>query len=158
MVSGGFPIYKLYELSYNLKRCYRRNNTKFNLRVIGKIGFLLVISGFFMPVACDRNGFQMANHFLGYSLDSFNFVLGILMYVMFASAISGIVIGVLLLKNKNISVKVDLAIIFVCILCGLTVYFSSILSLQIGAHFILTGWIIELICQLIFKIKKINNK
>jgi len=32
-----------------------------NFRVIGKFFFLLVVIGFFMPMGCDQNGFQLAD-------------------------------------------------------------------------------------------------
>jgi hypothetical protein len=125
---------------------------KLNFRLIGKIGLLLIIFGFFMPVACDQNGFQIAN----YCMDEGETFYGLLMYLLFISALIGVIIGVLLLMKKDVKPQIDWAIIIVCIASGLIVYFKFLedLELQYGAYFILVGWIIALLLQIISKIKK----
>ena len=123
-----------------------------NLRTIGKIGFLLVIIGFFMPVACEMNGFELANTFF----ENEQVFVGILMYLVFISAIAGIAIGVLLLIKKTIKSSVDWIIIGVCIVSGLIVYFTQLEELELnnGAYVILSGWIIALVGQIVSVIKK----
>jgi len=124
-----------------------------NFRTIGKLGFLLVIIGFFMPIACNMNGFQLAETFMK-SESAFN---GILLYVLFISAIAGLIIGALLVMKKNVPIKADWIVLSVCIVCGLIVYFRALsgqgISLQSGAYFILIGWIGILGAQIISKMK-----
>jgi len=130
-----------------------------NFRLMGKIGFLVVIIGFFMPIACDNNGFEIAGHLM----DRNETLSGILMWVLFISAVVGLVIGVLLLMKKSIKLKkldpaIDWAAIVICIVSGLIVYFKHLdvdgLKLQTGAFVILVGWIIALALQLMSKLSK----
>jgi uncharacterized membrane protein YfcA len=118
-----------------------------NLRTIGKIGFILVIIGFLMPVACDKNGFEIAK----YMMNNEEVVSGILLYILFVSAVIGCFIGVSLLLRRNVSKSLDWLVIIACIASGLIVYFKHLkdIDLQKGAYFILTGWIISFIGQLI---------
>jgi len=122
-----------------------------NFRTVGKFCFLLVIIGFFMPVACQMNGFQIADTFMG--MDST--VNGLLMYALFLSALVGVVIGVLLAIKKNVPSIVDWVLL---IACGLVVYFGALsddmIQLQSGAYMIAIGWIAILVTQIIATIKK----
>jgi hypothetical protein len=126
---------------------------KLNFRIIGKIGLLLVIIGFFMPIACDENGFQLAETLN----DADNTFDAILMYLLFFSAIAGCVIGVLLLMKKNVKLVYDWVSLLICIGSGLFVYFNSLRSneidLQQGAYVILAGWIVALIAQIVSRRK-----
>ena len=125
---------------------------KVNFRKIGKVGFLLVVFGFFMPISCQMNGFQLADIMIKQ-----NAVLGgLLLYVLFISALVGVVIGALLLMKKNIPNSTDWIILLICIGSGLGVFLINIngLSLQSGAYVILIGWIVALVAQIISKTKK----
>jgi len=127
---------------------------KLNFRIIGKIALILVLIGFFMPVACDMNGFQVARTLK--SADStFS---AFLLYLLFFSAIAGCVIGALLLMKKDVKPVFDWVSLLVCIGCGLFVYFNSLRSnkikLQEGAFVILAGWIVAVVAQIVSKIKK----
>ena len=125
---------------------------KRTFRIIGKIGLLVVIFGFFMPIACDQNGFQLANLMMEDAVVS-----GLLLYLLILSAVVGAVIGVLLLMKKNVKPIVDWILVIVCIVSGLVVYFTQLsngLELQYGAYIILAGWIIALVAQIISKIKR----
>jgi hypothetical protein len=126
---------------------------KLNFRVIGKIALLLVVFGFFMPIACDQNGFQLAKTFNGYD----NTISSVFLYVLFISALAGCIIGVLLLLKKNIKTGIDWICLLVCIGSGLFVYFNSLkdnkVELQNGAYVILIGWIIAVIAQIVSRIK-----
>jgi hypothetical protein len=118
-----------------------------NLRTVGKIGFLLVVIGFLMPVACDQNGFELANTFIESQV-----IIGILMYLIFISAISGVILGVLLLQNKEVSKGLDWFCLLACIVSGLIVYFIQFEGgpeLQSGAYIILTGWIIAFLSLIV---------
>jgi chromate transport protein ChrA len=124
-----------------------------SFRTIGKIGLLLVIIGFLMPVACDMTGFELA----GYMKDNGKAFEGLLFYLLFISAVIGLIIGVLLLMKKNIKPVIDWSVIAVCIASGLYLYFTQFkknVELQNGAYVILAGWIVSLAFQIISKIKK----
>ena len=127
---------------------------KLNFRIIGKLALLVVIIGFFMPIACDQNGFQLAETMN----DSDSTLDAILMYLLFFSAVAGCIIGALLLMKKKVKPEFDWISLLICIGSGLFVYFNSLRSnkidLQQGAYVILVGWIIVLIAQIISKIKK----
>jgi len=121
---------------------------KQNFRLIGKIGFVLVIFGFFMPIACDQNGFQLAD----YMIKGEATISGLLLYLLLLSAVGGAIIGVLLLMKKNVKQDVDWVVLIACITSGLIVYFTQFkneVELQYGAYVILTGWIIAFIAQII---------
>jgi hypothetical protein len=130
---------------------------KLNFRIIGKLVLLLVIIGFFMPIACGHNGFQLAKD-LGNMRGADRTVAAIFMYLLFFSAVVGCVIGVLLLMRKKIKPMYDWIFLLICIGSGLFVYFNTFgtkkVDLQQGAYFILAGWIAELIAQIISTMKK----
>jgi MFS family permease len=120
-----------------------------NFRVIGKISLLLVVFGFFMPIACDMNGFQIAENLrdVGYNSSA------VFLYVVFISALAGCIIGALLLMKKEVGISFDWICLPVCIGSGLFVYFDLLrdneFKLQSGAYIILVGWGVSLIAQLI---------
>jgi hypothetical protein len=121
-----------------------------NLRTIGKIGFLLVIIGFFMPVACDENGFGLAKFFIDDG--GREIIFGILMYLVFINAIFGIILGVILLQKREVNITLDWLCLIACIASGLIVFFSQLQDLpelQSGAYMILTGWIIAFLSLII---------
>lgn len=126
-----------------------------NFRIIAKFALLLVIIGFFMPVACNQNGFQLAD------TAKYNSTFdAILLYLLFFSAVIGFIIGVLLLMKKNVKLVFDWFLLIICIGSGLLAYFNLFGSnfdlqyLQSGAYFILAGWIIALIAQIVSATKK----
>jgi predicted MFS family arabinose efflux permease len=125
---------------------------KISFRIIAKFALLLVIFGFFMPIACDMNGFKLAQ----FMTDNDKTFEGLLMYLLFISAAAGVVVGVLLLLRKSINVNVDWLIIGVCIASGLIVYFTQLKDgpdLQNGAYVIVAGWIIALVAQIYSGVK-----
>jgi hypothetical protein len=125
---------------------------KISFRIIAKFSLLLVIFGFFMPIACDMNGFQIAE----YMTNNNKTFEGLLLYLVFATAVAGVAVGVLLLLGKSINVNVDWIIIIVCIASGLIVYFTQLKDgpdLQNGAFVIVAGWIVVLVTQILSKVK-----
>ena len=120
---------------------------KINLRTIGNFCLILVIIGFFMPIACDANGFQIANG------DMASSELSMALYGLFISAIVGLIIGALLLAKKNVPIFADWLIILVCMCCGLIPFFYNINDYgryyQSGAYMILIGLIASFIFLLI---------
>lgn len=112
-------------------------------RTFGKIGFLLVIIGFFMPVACDGNGFEIAKEGGG---------LGFALYGLFVSAIAGVIVGVLLLARAKVPVLVDWVIVVACACCGFIPFFYYIDKIdlyQVGVYVMLTGSVFALLFQII---------
>jgi hypothetical protein len=121
-----------------------------SFRTIAKFLFLLVIIGFFMPICCDQNGFQLANS------DAVKSSLVVALYALFISAVVGIIIGALLLMKKNIPVVIDWLVILVCVLCGLIPFFANIRNydFQAGLYMILAGYVLILIAQIVSFIKR----
>jgi len=125
-----------------------------SFRAIAKFGLVLVIIGFFMPVACDMDGFKLADRFM----DRDNVLQGLLTYLMFGAAVAGVVLGVMLMMGRGLGVNIDWIVIITCIASGLIVYLSTALSdnnvkLQNGAYFILAGWIVSLGLQIFSTMK-----
>jgi len=126
---------------------------KVSLRIFGKIGLVLVIIGFFMPIACDQNGFELAKT-LNQLDDTFS---AILLYVLLAAAVAGVFVGVLLLMKNKIKVYVDWVCLLACIGSGLILYIPKLddkPNLQTGAYLILAGWVIALAAQVFSKVNK----
>jgi hypothetical protein len=134
------------DISQNLKE----ELMKLSFRTIAKFCFLLVIIGFFMPICCDQNGFALANR------DTAQFSLTLSLYALFISAVAGLIIGLLLLKKKNIPVVVDWLIILVCVLGGLIPFLINMrkYEFQIGLYVIFAGYALILITQVVSIIKK----
>jgi len=103
-----------------------------------------------MPVACNQNGFELAEILVKGDNSLF---LGILMYVLFVAAVLGVIIGIMLLMKKKVNVAYDWITILVSIGSGLIVYFRLFEkakdALQTGAWVILIGWIVALVFMLI---------
>ena len=130
-----------------------KKKMKVSFRILGKIGFLLVVLGFLMPIACGQNGFELAQTMN----DMDGTVSAILLYVMFVAALAGCGVGVMLLMKKKIKVYIDWVCLLACIGSGLILYLPKIedkIDLQSGAYIILIGWIIALAAQVISKVNK----
>ena len=132
-----------------------KKKIKVSFRTFGKIGFLLVVIGFFMPIACDQNGFELAK-----TLNDMDETISvILMYVLFAAAVAGVLIGVLLLLKNKVKVYIDWVCLLACIGSGLALYLPKLQDkfkpeLQTGAYIILIGWVIALAAHIISKLNK----
>jgi len=132
-----------------------KKKLKVSFRTLSKVGFLLVVIGFFMPIACDQNGFEIAK-FLNKGNDTLSMIL---MYVLFAAAVAGVLVGVLLLLKNKVKVSVDWLCLLLSIGSGLYLYFFKFESpdlsrLQTGACVILVGWVIALAAQIISHLNK----
>jgi RNA polymerase subunit RPABC4/transcription elongation factor Spt4/small basic protein len=119
----------------------RRNFMRRNFRIIGKVGFLLAAMGFFMPVACDMNAFQLIEYV---DTTSSVFIIG-----LFILALVGLIIGALLLMKKDVPNSIDWLIVIVSTISGIILLSRNDLELQYGAYIIITGFIIALIAQII---------
>ncbi|MFW6312620.1 MAG: hypothetical protein ACOC2N_01900 [Spirochaetota bacterium] len=61
------------------------------LQSIAKIGLLLVVIGFLMPISCGKNGFELANTFLDISGEGSSvYLAGILTYFIFIFSLAGV--------------------------------------------------------------------
>jgi len=128
--------------------------------VLGQIGFLLVIIGFFMPVISqrhvmrpfsDRTGFQFAGEIM-----DINVFFGLITYAVFASAIVGLGVGVFMMMAENQKtptgtvLRFSGACISICILCvfiagGLPRRLRLFVEFQSGAYVILIGLIVAVL-------------
>jgi len=135
-----------------------------SFRVIAKLALLLVVIGFLMPITnIGGNGFKIAETLMSNIVNkTFE---GLLTYLVFISAVAGVVIGALMLTGRGgVSSTIDWAVIAVCIASGLILYFgimsNNIISriigtkLNNGAYFILAGWVISVGCQVFSLIKR----
>ena len=128
-----------------------------NFAIVKAIGYLLVVIGFFMPIARGRgNGFDVANRFIdGIGGFGANTLMGILMYAVFAAAVIGLVIGVLSVMSRKtkISAGTGWIVLLVCTGSGLVVFFAELNgpALQNGGILILIGWIAALVGQVLSK-------
>jgi membrane associated rhomboid family serine protease len=128
---------------------------KISFRFIAKIGLLLVVVGFFMPIACNNNGFELAQ-----SMNKLDKTVSmIFLYVVFCAAVLGCIIGLLLIVRRKIKAHYDWICVLASIGGGLVVYFSEldrirVKDLQTGAFVILAGWIIALLAQFLSLRKK----
>ena len=136
---------------------------KKNLKIVSKVALLMVIFGFFQPVACNQNGFELAKTFMGYEKISCT-IAGIGLYlILFAAAFSIIYTAYLLLTKKDICSSkadiVDFCSLFISIGGGLAAFlvnkdsFSSD-YMQRGFWIVLIGWIISLAFLLLAKQKE----
>jgi len=129
------------------------------LRILSKTGLLMVMIGFFMPVACNLNGFEMARY--ASTFDSGINLLTVSLYGIFIFSCLGVILLLLIAFGKQFSIKWDwvasigtviFAIIAFTNLNGGKDNWSGNIF-QSGAYFILIG-IIASICFLFM----CNNK
>jgi ribosomal protein L40E len=120
---------------------------RLNFRRIGQFCLLLVIIGFFCPIACDANGFQIAN---GGSADP---ELIFALYGLFIAAIIGFIVGVVLMVNNKVPIIIDWLVTLTCMGCGLIPFFVNVnqwgRAYQSGAYLILIGIILSFVFLLI---------
>jgi hypothetical protein len=123
-------------------------------RTLSKIGLLLVILGFFMPVACNQNGFQLAEKAMQSGGDTV--IVGIMLYVLFVSALAGLIIGATLLMKKQPPLALDWLTLGISVASGLFVYLKYVdsLKLQSGGYVIAVGWAIALILLIVSPTKR----
>jgi len=142
----------------------------FEYRIIGKVGFLLIIIGFFMPwlsgtgwvaFVTQENGFQIADGMIGLGqLIGYGaaIAVGRLMYVWFAFALAGVATGILLLLKKNVPAIVDWFIVVVCFAASLVAIYmlheEADMTIHAGPYVILAGSMIVSITQAISTIGK----
>jgi len=127
----------------------------FNFRVISKIGLLLVAIGFFMPIVSVLSGFSLADLLinLGQTLR------GVLLYILFAFALAGTVIGVLLVSKINVPPFIDCLVTLICV--SGSWYFAATLRgegvpFQAGISVMLVGSTLALFTQLLWSLSYLD--
>ena len=124
------------------------------IRTIGKFCFLLIIIGFFMPMGCNQNGFQLADSGMMDSLGVFA------IYASFIVAIFGVIIGILLLLKKGVPVIIDWLFTLFCFVCIVATFYNIGYKqgyrgqFQSGVYMVLIGSILTLIFQIASAVKK----
>ena len=125
---------------------------KINFRIIAKLCLLLVIIGFCMPMACDENGFQLATGDWGSG--SFKAA----MWIMFITAVIGVIIGIVLFLKVKIPFIVDWVVVVACIVGGMIPFFYNLNDYgdfyQSGVTLILVGFGLTLISQVVSLVMK----
>ena len=115
-------------------------------KIIAKFGWLLVVIGFFQPVACDMNGAQLAKEWLAKSETT---GYGICMWAVLLIAIVALFGIIFILLDKKYAN--DLIFLVPNAICGLIPYFKLIDKghTQRGATIIFTGWVLVLLAAII---------
>ena len=132
-------------------------NIKWNY--FSKLGMLLVIIGFFMPISCSMNGFELSKTLI--SMGSEALLSGILLLTIFVTALLSILSGFILIKNRKTSYSLEVILLFICFLSGGYVYFTmfkQINILQLGAYVIIIGWLTSFLSLLLSRPQHINHR
>lgn len=121
-------------------------------KIIAKFGWLLVVIGFFQPVACDMNGAELAKELLS---ESGAAGYGICMWAVLIIAIIAL-LGIFALLDKkeerDKEFSNDLIFLVPNVVCGLIPYFKlmdDVGDTQRGATIIFTGWVLVLLGSII---------
>jgi len=123
------------------------------LRLLSKTGLLVAMIGFFMPVACNLNGFELARY-----ASSFNSGLNLLtisLYGIFLFSCLGVILLLLIALGKQFSIKWDWVAAIGALIFSIIVFTNlnggkdnwSGNIFQSGAYFIMIG-VIASICFL----------
>jgi hypothetical protein len=124
---------------------------KRTLQIAAKIGLLLVVFGFLLPISCDKNGFEISDALNSSgNLFSGDTNASILLYVLFISALLGVA---LLLMNKHYLI-LDWAIFAVSIGSGIITIslvekYSAFSTPQIGGYLMALGYLVTGICLIL---------
>jgi len=124
---------------------------KSTFRILARVGMILVIFGFFMPISCNMNGFQIAR-----TLETFggSNIHSIALYAVFIFSCIGVIIPILyFFQRKTYDIKYDW-IVWVIVTFTFSFFILSLndantsfvrFRLQSGAYLIIIGIIISLI-------------
>jgi len=139
---------------------------KTNLRILSKLGLLLVVIGFFMPISCNLNGFQIAQ--AESEVFGLNFISVSLYSVFIFSCIGLLLLFVLLLSQRKYSIAYDWInliiiifsfLIFIAIQTQNAEELSTFISLQLqyGAYVIFLGVLVSFVSLLFASMSKEEN-
>ncbi len=116
--------------------------------IISKVGLLVVIFGFFMPVSCGKSGFELAKSLRGLGSEGSTFYIASFLFIlMFVSAVVGV--GLLVLRGSQL--QWDWVALLTGMGSGIVAYLMlqskgaivrSIMegSMNIGSYLIIAGW------------------
>ena len=134
--------------------------TKKILKILSKAALLIVTFGFFQPVACSQNGFELSKGLTGSGQVNY-LVAGLGLYVVFFAAVISIVFTlILLILGKNIcahkAFAVDLILLLSSIIGGAITILLMIDKFDLdivgrGFYIIIAGWIGSLVLLLCSK-------
>jgi hypothetical protein len=126
---------------------------KTTLRIISKLGLLFVIIGFFMPISCNLNGFQIAK-----ALETFGGpnLMSISLYCIFTFSCLGLVLLLVLVLKKPVKIEYDwydligvtmpfIYFIYTQIKNQNDLTFGFLFGLQSGAYIIFIGLILSFV-------------
>lgn len=128
-----------------------------NKRKLGKLALLLVVFGWFCPVACHGSGPQWTKSALEGNMGFQYAICALFLFLSMITALIGIVMFVISSskKEKNVDAKTTTVLsmifglpFFVLMVCVT----KSLQILNYGAYIMLAGWIISLV--LLIKAKK----
>jgi tetratricopeptide (TPR) repeat protein len=127
---------------------------KAKLRILNKIGFLLIFIDFFMPIfSFSLNGFQIAKF---YATDGI--LLSILLYIVFISSCIGVFLLILLLMKIEVSITYDWIVsIVTAIVTAFYFLIDMVISfffVQLGTCIILSGMIISIVSLISYSKQK----
>jgi hypothetical protein len=121
--------------------------------LINLLGLLLVAIGFFMPVACGQNGFEIAY----YGRDG---LLGIALYGLFAFACLGVILLFVIAAKKKVNAAWDWIATTGAVLCAVTAFAGKPTrgssGFQAGAYTILCGLALSLLILIMASSAKKN--
>ena len=152
---------KITSRSLEVLKTKKNYTDKTILRIISKAGLVMVIIGFFMPISCNLNGFQIAQY------TSYNGInpLSMSLYGIFVFSVIGAILLLLLIMKKSFSISWDwfsvigaiasATIVFIKMDGGQTgsgVYSGN--TFQYGAYIILLGLIISIMFIFMASLKK----
>ena len=126
---------------------------KIKFRILSKIGLVFVFIGFFMPITCNLNGFQLAQMLETAGGPN---PLSISLYVIFIGSCVGIILLFVLLSNNIYNKDYDWLILIPMIIAfGYFTYshikdkensiFGNLYQLQSGAYIIFFGLVASFI-------------
>ena len=123
-------------------------------KIFSKVALCLVIFGFFQPVACEQQGFELAESLI--EMGETNYLISAIgLYItFFAAAISILYTLILLIAKKDVCAskvnKFDFVFIFLSIIGGLVTFLFIITEFEFefinhGFYIIASGWLLSLI-------------
>ena len=129
-----------------------------NFRLIGKIGFLLIVIGLFLPLtytigrqylASPINAITLANMAFDSTIPGIRLEFGVFAYALLLSALAGVVLGVLLFLKVNIPTSVDrLLLVLTVVTAAISYVIISREFLAFAMYIIIVGWVFALVTQL----------
>ena len=135
------------------------NSKKSKFRILSKVTLLLVVFGFFMPISCNQNGFQLMDYCFGIGeIGSKASVCAALLGILFFAVVINIGLSIYnYVTKKDSKTALDIPCLLISISSGLVAFLllrRADLRLQIGAIFIITGWLLSSLFLLLSSNKK----